>query len=76
MPIFGLAIDNVGRSLGWMFLGILLSLASHALLAFTYIQPYIPAVCLGLGYSIFTATMWPMTAYVVPFRLLGTGYGM
>jgi hypothetical protein len=33
-------------------------------------------VSMGLGYSIFTATMWPMASFVIPFNHLGTAYGM
>jgi len=33
-------------------------------------------VLLGLGYSLYTTTAWPMVSYVVPLSRLGTAFGM
>ncbi|XP_060605140.1 major facilitator superfamily domain-containing protein 1-like [Ruditapes philippinarum] len=76
MPLFGYMIDKFGKSLIWMFVGIILSIGSHIILAFTFLEPYIATVSMGLGYSIFTATMWPMASFVIPFNHLGTAYGI
>ncbi|XP_045200021.1 major facilitator superfamily domain-containing protein 1-like isoform X2 [Mercenaria mercenaria] len=76
MPVFGLLIDKLGWSLFWMFIGIILSTGSHVILAFTFIEPYIATVAMGLGYSIFTAAMWPMVSFIITFNRLGTAYGI
>ena len=44
MPLFGIVIDKTGRNLMWLFIGIILSLGAHALFAFTFMNPYVPAV--------------------------------
>ncbi|XP_053404381.1 major facilitator superfamily domain-containing protein 1-like isoform X2 [Mercenaria mercenaria] len=75
-PVFGLLIDKLGRSLFWMFAGIILSTGSHFILAFTFIEPYIATVAMGLGFSIFTAAMLPMVSFIIAFNRLGTAYGI
>ncbi|XP_052215175.1 major facilitator superfamily domain-containing protein 1-like isoform X1 [Dreissena polymorpha] len=76
MPIFGLAIDKVGKNMSWMLSGIILSLGSHVLLAFTYTEPYICVIMLGIGYSLYTTAAWPLVSRVVPQHNLGTAYGL
>ena len=44
MPVFGLAIDKTWKNLIWLFLGICLSLSAHALMTFTFVNPYFPVV--------------------------------
>lgn len=48
MPIFGYLVDKLGHSLMWMFLGTILSVGSHLLLAFSFYQPYIATVSINL----------------------------
>ena len=48
MPLCGLIIDKTGRNLIWLFVGVILSLSAHALLAFTFINPYVPVVSMFL----------------------------
>lgn len=43
-PILGLLVDKVGKNVFWVFLSVLISIASHALLAFTFIDPYVAMV--------------------------------
>jgi len=44
MPVVGLAIDKTGYNLVWLFAGLLTTLASHLLLAFTFLEPYVCVV--------------------------------
>lgn len=46
------------------------------LMAFTFLNPYVAMVIMGLAYSLLACALWPMVAYVIPERQLGTAYGM
>jgi MFS family permease len=48
MPLFGYMIDKFGKSLIWMFVGIILSIGSHIILAFTFLEPYIATVSITI----------------------------
>ena len=43
-PVFGFAIDKTGRNVFWIFAGCVLTLACHAALAFTFINPFVAMV--------------------------------
>lgn len=75
-PVFGIIIDKFGRNVFWVFLAIIATIACHGLLAFTFLNPYVAMVVMGLGYSLLASALWPMVALVVPEYQLGTAYGM
>lgn len=75
-PVFGIVIDKFGRNIFWVFLAIVATIASHGLLAFSFINPYVAMVNMGLAYSLLASALWPMVALVVPEYQLGTAYGM
>ncbi|XP_059159545.1 major facilitator superfamily domain-containing protein 1-like [Physella acuta] len=75
-PFLGFCIDKTGKNIFWVISGILLALVSHMMLAFTFVNPYIPMVVLGLSYSVLASAIWPLVAFVVPRKQLGTAYGM
>ncbi|KDR16995.1 Major facilitator superfamily domain-containing protein 1 [Zootermopsis nevadensis] len=54
---------------------LLVSIGCHALLAFTFINPYIAMCILGVAYSMLARAPWPMVALVIPEYQLGTAYG-
>ena len=56
----------------WM---LLVSFAGHGLLAFTYLNPYVPVVCIGVAYSLLASALWPIAALIIPEYQLGTAYG-
>lgn len=39
-PFFGALVDKVGRNILWVFLAIVFTIGSHALLTFTFVNPY------------------------------------
>ena len=43
-PIFGFFIDKTGKSIFWIIAGIVFTLGSHAMFAFTFIEPYVGMV--------------------------------
>lgn len=75
-PILGLLVDKTGKNIFWVFLSILISIGSHGLLAFTFVNPYVGMCILGLAYSMLASALWPMVALVIPEYQLGTAYGI
>lgn len=43
-PVFGFLIDKTGRNVFWVILGTTVTIGCHALLAFTFINPYVAMV--------------------------------
>lgn len=43
-PFFGILVDKVGRNILWVFLAIVFTIGSHALLTFTFVNPYVGMV--------------------------------
>ncbi|XP_069939340.1 lysosomal dipeptide transporter MFSD1 isoform X1 [Cherax quadricarinatus] len=75
-PILGFVVDRTGRNIFWVFLAVLVSLGCHALLAFTFLNPFVAMSILGLAYSLLASALWPMVSLVIPDHQLGTAYGM
>ncbi|CAN8021308.1 unnamed protein product [Ixodes persulcatus] len=75
-PVFGILVDLVGRNLLWVTVAVVGTLVSHGLLAFTFFNPWVAMVYMGLNYSLLACAFWPLVAMVVPERQLGTAYGM
>ncbi|CAF0855017.1 unnamed protein product [Adineta ricciae] len=74
-PILGYVVDRTGRNLYWLMGSITTTIIAHALLAFLFIHPVVPLVLMGISYSILAASLWPMVAFLVPKKMLGTAYG-
>ncbi|PSN30823.1 Major facilitator superfamily domain-containing protein 1 [Blattella germanica] len=75
-PLLGLVVDKVGKNVFWVFLSVLVSIGCHGLLAFTFINPYVAMIILGVAYSMLASALWPMVALVIPEYQLGTAYGI
>ncbi|XP_026281506.1 major facilitator superfamily domain-containing protein 1 [Frankliniella occidentalis] len=75
-PLFGIVVDKLGRNLICCFVSILVTIASHAILAFTFLNPFIGTSLMGLGYSMLASGLWPMVSMVIPEHQLGTAYGV
>ncbi|XP_017889471.1 major facilitator superfamily domain-containing protein 1-like isoform X2 [Ceratina calcarata] len=75
-PAFGYIVDRTGRNVFWVFIGILATIVAHGLLAFTYVNPYMCMVLMGLAYSMLASSLWPLIALVTPEYQLGTAYGL
>ena len=56
-------------------ISIVITLICHIMLAFTFINPYIAIVAMGLSYSLLASALWPIAALVIPEYQLGTAYG-
>lgn len=75
-PIFGLIVDRTGRNVLWVFLSIVVTMVAHGLLAFTFYNPYIAMITMGMAYSMLASSLWPLVALIVPEYQLGTAYGI
>ncbi|KAG8195769.1 hypothetical protein JTE90_004776 [Oedothorax gibbosus] len=75
-PLLGLLVDKTGRNLMWLLTAVFLTIICHTMLAFTFINPWIPMVGMGLTYSLLACALWPMVALEVPEHQLGTAYGI
>lgn len=75
-PVFGVLVDLLGRNLIWVTAAVFGTLAAHGLLAFTFLNPWIAMVLMGLMYSLLACAFWPLVAMVIPERQLGTAYGI
>lgn len=75
-PVFGLIVDRTGRNVLWVFVSIVVTMVAHGLLAFTFCNPYIAMVTMGMAYSMLASSLWPLVALIVPEYQLGTAYGI
>lgn len=79
-PLFGTLVDKVGKGTRWMIAGSVLVLTAHLIIAFapagTAAYGYIGIACLGVGYSLVPAAMWPSVPKIVPEKNLGTAYSL
>ncbi|XP_072936747.1 lysosomal dipeptide transporter MFSD1-like [Epargyreus clarus] len=75
-PFFGILIDKTGRNVMWVIISIITTISSHALLAFTFLNPYYGVIILGISYSLLASGLWPLVALIIPENQLGTAYGI
>ena len=50
-PFFGFCIDKTGKNIFWVILGTIVTLGCHALLAFTFITPFVAMVSMCTLYT-------------------------
>lgn len=60
----------------WVFTATVVTIGAHALLAFSFVNPYIGTAIMGLAYSMLASSLWPMVALIIPEYQLGTAYGI
>jgi MFS family permease len=75
-PVCGFLIDMIGFNTVWVIAAICGTIGAHALMCFTFVNPFVPMVIMGLSYSLLAASLWPMVALIVPKQQLGTAYGL
>lgn len=80
-PIFGGIYDKKGHGADLMILGAGLIAAVHLCFALlpgsaSPVFPIILMVCLGIGFSLLPAAMWPSVAKIIPARQLGTAMAL
>jgi MFS family permease len=75
-PLFGLAVDRVGKRALFMMFGSALLIPVYLMMAYTNVSLYVPMAMMGIAFSLIPAVMWPAVAYVVDQSRLGTAYGL
>lgn len=75
-PLVGFLVDKIGKNIFWMYSSIILTLIGHALIAFTFLTPWVSVSLIGLGYTGLASTLWPLISYIIPIHQLGTAYGL
>ncbi|XP_068621039.1 lysosomal dipeptide transporter MFSD1-like [Battus philenor] len=75
-PFFGILIDKTGRNVLWVIISTITTICSHFLLAFTFVNPYLGVIMLGISYSLLASGLWPLVALIVAENQLGTAYGI
>ena len=60
----------------WLCLALLVSAASHAVLAWTRVSPYLAIVAMGLAYSVLASALWSLPAILLPPHQLATAFGI
>ena len=75
-PVCGYIVDKTGRNVMWVFISTVVTIGSHALLAFSFLNPYIGTVIMGFAYSMLASSLWPLVALIIPEYQLGTAYGI
>lgn len=74
-PFFGFVVDRFGKSATLMIFGAILLTLIHLTFAFTYFNPIIPLVLLGIAIALVPAAMWPSVAKIVAEKRIGSAYG-
>lgn len=75
-PLTGLLIDKTGLNVFWILVSVVLTVISHVLLGFTYVNPFVGVSLLGIAYSGLASGLWPLVALIIPEYQLGTAYGV
>ncbi|KAI3389307.1 hypothetical protein SNEBB_002889 [Seison nebaliae] len=75
-PILGFIVDRTGRNVFWVIVAICLTLISHGLLGFTFLNPFVAMTLMGLSYSLLAAGLWPMVSLIIKEKSLGSAYGI
>lgn len=75
-PLLGILIDKTGRNVLYVFISIVITLLCHIMLAFTFINPYVAIIVMGIAYSLLASALWPIAALIIPEYQLGTAYGL
>ncbi|CRK94234.1 CLUMA_CG007749, isoform A [Clunio marinus] len=75
-PLCGYIVDRTGRNVMWVFMSTVITIGAHALLAFSFVNPYIGTILMGIAYSMLASSLWPLVALIIPEYQLGTAYGI
>ncbi|XP_072916534.1 lysosomal dipeptide transporter MFSD1-like isoform X3 [Hemitrygon akajei] len=76
LPIAGILIDYIGLRGIFVSMCAVLTVPVFALLAFTFVPPFVSMIWLGVTYSFAVASLWPSIILVVPSANLGTALGI
>ena len=83
-PIWGAVTDKIGHKVTFWIISTCLLALSHV---WFYVVPsstpenksylgIIPVILMGISYSVYVSTLWPMVPFVVKHQVVGSAYGM
>ncbi|XP_063721865.1 major facilitator superfamily domain-containing protein 1-like [Symsagittifera roscoffensis] len=75
-PLCGFLVDRTGLNIVYLLISTIGTLVAHMLLAYTWANPWIAMIIMGICYSLCACALWPMAALIIPNHQLGTAYGM
>lgn len=75
-PVVGMGVDYCGNRTALIVASPAMLLAAHLIMANALWNPYVPLVLVGLSYSIFAASIWPIIPLVVDSQLHGLAFGV
>ncbi|KAJ3086861.1 hypothetical protein HK100_008554 [Physocladia obscura] len=75
-PICGVILDKAGHRTKFLMAGALMLATGHTILQYATIFPTVGISFIGIGFSIFAATIWPCVSLLVPANQIATGYGI
>jgi MFS family permease len=75
--IFGkVGVDRLGLRPHMLVFGPLLYVIAHGMFTLVYSFAWLPLLLLGIGWSIYVASIWPSIPLVVPPQLVGRAFGL
>ena len=75
-PLCGILVDNTGLNIVYLLVAVVGTLISHFMLAYTWWNPWLAMILMGITYSLCACALWPMVALIIPNHQLGTAYGI
>lgn len=79
-PFFGTIYDRRGHGADLMILGAVIITCVHLLFAAPFVTHWLIAlvlmICLGIGFSMVPAAMWPSLAKIIPEKRFGTAIAL
>jgi predicted MFS family arabinose efflux permease len=75
-PLFGLALDRIGKRATIMLFGSLVIVPCHLALGLTNFSPLLPMIGLGVSFSLVASALWPSLPLLVEEKRLGTAFGL
>ncbi|KAI8621028.1 major facilitator superfamily domain-containing protein [Chytriomyces sp. MP71] len=75
-PIVGTTLDRIGHRGTSLLIASFILMSGHATLQFTSFYPTYGMVLIGVGFSIFSTTLWSCVPLVVSERNIATGFGL
>ena len=77
-PILGFVIDRAGRNIAFVMAACMVTMIAHILLLLQSSQftAYVAMSLMGIGYSTFASSLWPIISLISPHHHQGTAFGI
>lgn len=75
-PLFGLAVDKIGRRSRFLILGLALLAPVYLLMGYGHLNLLIPVTLMGMAFALVPAVAYPAVMMIVPQENLGKAFGL